>query len=81
MKKMALDYKIDLSGPVDDSNGVDMDTNGENNGKGPNVRLTDEQLEVLAGKLAVNWEKLIPKFGLPSEKVKSNRIKSGSFYN
>jgi len=76
MKKMALDYKIDLSGPVDDSNGVDMDTNGDNNGKGPNVRLADEQLEVLAGKLAENWEKLIPKFGLPSEKVDECKAES-----
>jgi len=76
MKKMATDYNIDITEPADGSNGMEVDTNGENNGKGPNVRLTEDQLAVLAGKLAEHWEKLVPKFGLPSEKVDECKAES-----
>ena len=72
MKKMATDFEINIEAPVggaeDEANG--METNG-NGAEAPSssLKLTEEQVSVLAGKLADNWEKLVPKFGLPDEKV------------
>jgi len=73
MKKMATDFEINIEAPVggaaeDEANG--METNG-NGAEAPSssLKLTEEQVSVLAGKLADHWEKLVPKFGLPDEKV------------
>ena len=72
MKKMAADFEINIEAPSggdgDESNG--METNG-NGAEAPSssLKLTEEQVSVLAGKLADHWEKLVPKFGLPEEKV------------
>jgi len=67
MEKMARDFGIDMEGPAPE----EMDTNnGESNGaKAMNMKLTDEQIASLAVKLADVCDKLLPKLGLPDEKV------------
>jgi THO complex subunit 1 len=68
MKKMATDFDINIEEPTDgEANGMDT-TNGSGD-KSTSMKLTDDQLTVLAGKLAESWEKLVPKFGLTPEKV------------
>ena len=46
--------------------------NGGGNGaekEAGSTKLTEDQLSMLAVKLADHWEALVPKFGLPQEEV------------
>lgn len=85
MKKMASDFgrPIGEPEPVKPANGnAEAAANGDSNGvngaapeeeeKNPGAEmLTDEQIASLALKLAEKWKDLIPKLGLPSDKVDS----------
>jgi len=72
MEKMAKDFGIDMEGPPPTE---EMDTNNaESNGaKAMNLKLTDEQIASLAVKLADVCDKLVPKLGLPDEKVEESK--------
>jgi len=84
MKKMASDFGRPIEPePVKPANGTaETAANGDSNGvngaapeeeeKNPGAEmLTDEQIASLAVKLAEKWKDLIPKLGLPSDKVDS----------
>merc|ERR1719187_835796 len=77
MGKMATDLGKPIGSEIEETdcestiNGNTAE-NGASNGNGTSstsAKLTEEQVVVLSEKLSKHWEVLIPKLGLPEEKV------------